>query len=176
MDSKLKSAYDMALIAHGDGQAALARGYTQTARERHRSAALHLLREIRNLRISERGKLQAQAATQLWLAGNYELALRQAELVDPEQLRDSQSWHQFVTDLKDRARPSYSYSLRAVCEGLVQSGNWQAVLDLLIEHPFIYSQSETSLIRAYCLLKLGQPEAALCFLRIAMESAGFILP
>jgi tetratricopeptide (TPR) repeat protein len=157
---------DPATLAAAEGQAALGRGETATARAKFVEAGEILLKEIGGTRSqADKSTLRFLAATQFYKGGEYGRAQELARKVDapllPAKTRDL--FPKFQRDVSTRSSQDYRTRMRGKFVNLWQEGKYRQVLDLLKDHPYVYDPGPLTFLRAVLCEDLGLWKAAAGF-------------
>ena len=156
-----------------EGNFALGLGDTALAAEKYGRAGRLLLADSRRpQKAAERHLMRFVAATQFYLGGHYGEALKHAKRVDASFLPNFAK-PLLVTFLKDagrRASPSYGRQMLEAVKALWAQRKYEALLDRLKDHPFVYAPGPLAFLRAVLCEHLGHWRAASEFFAQAVGS------
>jgi tetratricopeptide (TPR) repeat protein len=160
--------------AAAEAQAALAAGNTERAAVLFKSAAELLEARIANARKqSDKHLLRFLAASQYYHGGLYpraqELSRKiEARLLPPE---TRAVFENYVRDLRDRSASDYGLRMRTAFARAWKDENYQKVLSLLQDHPYVLPPAKMAYFRALCCRSLGESRAAILFFEDALRFA-----
>jgi tetratricopeptide (TPR) repeat protein len=163
-----------ATITAANAQAALDRGDTSQAQREFAEAGEILEREMRGARDEETEHLlRFLAATQFYKGGHYAKACELAEKIKGTKLpaNTRRLLPDFVRDVKDRSAPDYPVRIHARGKTVWDARDYDGVLKLLAEHPYVLSPVDLAFIRAACCEALGKYRAAVLFFADAARLA-----
>jgi tetratricopeptide (TPR) repeat protein len=146
---------------------ALRSGDTRAVRQHRDVAGRVLLGEAKSATHSgDKHFLRYLAAKQYYLGGNYQQALKITRRIEkrfiPKRYRDS--YEQFERDVNERAKPEYAQNTRNEISRVYKLGDHAGVLELLQQHPFLYTPAVLAYLRAWQLVQLEDTTAAAIFL------------
>ena len=146
-----------------EGNFALGLGDTAQAAEKYGRAGRLLLAESRrHQKVDDRHMLRFLAASQFYQGGHYGEVLKVAKQVDASFLPNFAKplLLSFLKDAVRRASPSYVPQMREGMAALWVQKKYEAALDRLKDHPFVYTPGPLSFLRAVLCENLGHWRAA----------------
>ncbi len=155
-----------------EGQAALAVGNTDLARERFKEAGDLLESKIGgNKKPAVKHLTRFLAASQYYHGGDYQTALKLARKVEVKYLpQETQAlFGKFIRDVNERAEPDYEERVRKQLLEQWQRKDYPAFLAILQEHPYVIPQAKLALLRAFCFEELRDWHAAAVFFADALK-------
>jgi tetratricopeptide (TPR) repeat protein len=153
-------------VAAAEGQAALAAGDTERARDKFAQAGEHLEREMIAAKEGEtKHLLRFLAATQFYKGGHYARALELVEKIKEAKLpyRTRRLLPEFLKDVKDRAAPEYETRVRNQLQTLWTAQDYGGIIELLQQHAYAVLPWDLAFTRAICCETLGKYRAAALF-------------
>src|SRR6266571_3555082 len=155
-----------------EGRTALMKGDTGAATKCFSEAGRVLEQRVRGCRkTSEKHVIRYLAATQYYLAGSYAEALQLCNKIQrkllPEHLR--LGFVQFRQDVAERAGANYARSIEDRLIRHWEKQEYDRIITLLQEHPYILGEGDLAYLRADCCESLGQFDAAAIFFRDAIQ-------
>lgn len=153
-------------IAAAEGQAALAAGDTLRAREKYDEAGALLERKINRARKqADKHFFRFLAASQYYHGGNYPKALELCQRIEqrflPPEVREL--YPKFLQDVKTRAAADYGQQVRRKLRFLLQGREYEQILDVLQQHPYLHSAAALAYFRAILCEELKNYRAAAAF-------------
>ena len=155
-----------------EAQRALNAGDTERARALFEQAGERLEAAIVNTRKQgEKHLARFLAATQYYKGGHYGKALElcrraQADLL-PAEVRPL--YPQFFSDVRDRSSQDYTARVRKALSGHWRKREFQRVLEVLQEHPYVFPRGGMAFLRAVCCEHLHDYHAAAVFYADALR-------
>jgi tetratricopeptide (TPR) repeat protein len=153
-------------------QYALEDGDTVRSQELRREAANILEQAIsRKRKQSDKHMLRFLAATQYYLGGHYQEARRLCQKIERKLLPVAarEVYDKFLRDVKERSSPEYAAAMREKLAQLWEKGNFQHVIELLKEHPFVVPAAAMALVRANYCANVGNFDTAASFYSDALK-------
>jgi tetratricopeptide (TPR) repeat protein len=160
------NAIDLPTRIAAEGHAALGLGDTDRARACYLEAGKLIEASIANERKqSEKHLLRFLAASQYYHGGHYEKALALGRRIEARFLSGNARslFPQFMKDATTRAKPDYVLTTRQTVARLWQRAEYQVVIEMFQQHPYILPAHELAAIRALCCEKLKEYHAAALF-------------
>jgi tetratricopeptide (TPR) repeat protein len=153
-------------IAAAEGQAALASGDTPRAREKFAEAGAILEQQLPNARKqAEKHLVRFLAASQYYKGGDYQKALALCNKVEarllPPQVRPL--FPRFQQDVRSRSAPTYDSGVRRELLDLWRAKQYERILEVLQEHPYVLSPGALAFVRAVVCEELKDDRAAAVF-------------
>jgi tetratricopeptide (TPR) repeat protein len=161
-----------ATIASAEGQAALDRGNTELAREKHAEAASIIEENLARATTEEERSLNRfLTATQYYKGGDYQKAYALARNVRKGDLTESVAklLAEFLREAAQRAVADYVDQVEEGLNRLWRAKNYQGVIELLQDHPYAFAPRRLAMIRGMCCEGLGKWRPAALFFRDAHE-------
>lgn len=159
-------------VAASEGRAALDRGDTDLARRKHAEAAKIVEDNLPSAKSEgDRNLNLFLAATQRYEGGDYAGAIALAQLVRKQDLPDrvGKLLPDFLEKARNRAVDDYADQVEERLKGLWYAKQYQAVIELLQEHPYAFAPKRLAMIRGMCCKGLGVKQVAETFFRDARE-------
>jgi tetratricopeptide (TPR) repeat protein len=165
-----------------EAQIALEAGDTERAGNLFKQAAKMLESSASGQRrASERDLARFLAATHYYKGGAYHEAAKLCRKIQERLLPTyvRALYPPFLKDVKERSAPDYAKKTSGLIvdsyRNMTKTGDASAgrrVLELLIDHPFLFPQAGTAFLRARCCEMLGRRRAASLFFRDAWRFGG----
>jgi tetratricopeptide (TPR) repeat protein len=165
-----------------EAQIALEAGDTARAGHLFRQAAKMLESSVSGQRrASERELARFLAATHYYKGGAYDEAAKLCRKIQERLLPADVRllYPPFLRDVRERSAPDYAEKTKSLvlnsCRRVIATGDVSAcrrVLELLVDHPFLFPQDQMAFVRAECCKVLGRRRAASLFYRDAWKFGG----
>ena len=155
-----------------EGEVAKRLGDTTRASDFYRQAGEKIEKCIANVRKqSEKHYLRFLAASQYYHGGHYEKALALGRKIEARFLdgKARDLLPQFMKDATARAQPDYIAKMQQTVAKRWQRGEYQAIIELFQQHPYILPAAELAALRAQCCERLKDYPAAALFFRDAVQ-------
>jgi tetratricopeptide (TPR) repeat protein len=155
-----------------EGQAALNVGETDRAREKFGEAGdLLQARIVGRRKAKEKHYVRFLAASQYYHGGHYAKARELARQVERRHLpAEAQTlFDKFIRDVNERADPGYEPGVRKQLHDSWLRGEYDVILKVLREHPYVLRQARLAYYRANCLENVKDYPAAAVFFADAIR-------
>lgn len=163
-----------AMKSSAAAQSALAEGDTQLAGEQYKRSGELFEEQLQNLAKPTGANfnlVRFLAATSYYKGGHYDRAHRLCKLIHEFMLPTEVKplWPQFRADVKSRVERDYTTGVRNKISLLGQLGEYEKVLEVLQQHPFVYDRASMAFLRAICCERLKDYRTAALFWADALK-------
>jgi hypothetical protein len=152
--------------ASGEAHAALGRGDTERAAAFRKTAGdLLEAQAAKTRKPSDKHLIRFLAASQYYHGGHYQRAQELSRKIDARLLvGDTRAlFKKFVRDVRIRSAANYRSRMVSALQRAWQARDYEKVIKLLQDHPYVLPRGKMALLRAYCCQALGDSRGAAVF-------------
>jgi hypothetical protein len=155
-----------------EGLAAIGTGDTDRAAALLKTAGEILeARSAKTRKPSDKHLIRFLAASQYYHGGHYQRAQELARKIEARRLvgETRALFKKFVRDVRDRSASNYRSRMMSALQRAWRAKDYEKVIKILQDHPYVLPRGKMALLRAYCCQALADPRAAAIFFEDARK-------
>jgi hypothetical protein len=158
--------------AAAEAHAALGRGDTERAAAFHKTAGdLLETQAAKTRKPCDKHLIRFLAASQYYHGGHYQRAQELSRKIEGRLLvgETRALFKKFLRDVRIRSAANYRSRMMSALQRAWQAKDYEKVIKILQDHPYVLPRGKMALLRAYCCQALADPRAAAIFFADARQ-------